>query len=1369
MAVARAPKQWPLTKNETITTFEAWRQNLTYILSLDANFAVYMVDGATWRKKSTAVQNRGFTNDGDDVVAANRKTAAQKAVQLELMLGQIANYCPIISRNSIVKNSVSLPDIWQKLRQHYGFQSSGSHFLDLSSFRLQTDERPEDFYQRLMAFFEDNLLTTTCQITHHGEALASDEEMTPTLENTVVLMWLQLINPGLPQLVKQKYGAELRNKTLASLKPEISQAMTSLLDELRTLEDSKVFRSMSNYGPRNNSRFQAVKKRVSKSCILCKTAGRSAFNTHSLLDCKFLPENDRQSLGRSRVVHTLDEEGDIYEEDQEETELSSTVDTRDDALLDSNTARRVNIIQSPYLKVYYKQHPVSLTIDTGATTNMIRACFATHIGLPVKSASQLARQADGVTPLDVVGEVHCTLTREGKVFQLDALVVKQLDVDVLAGNPFMVTNDIATRPAKKQIVIGGSEIVFYGQSTHGMSSVRRTQAFVLRAPNHQTVVLPGEFIEVKTPTDCETDVTLALESRDSDLNPTGPSVWPPPQEIESVGHAVRIVNTTEEPVLIRRHEHFCQVRVIHTIPEPESVPVANDKFTPPAQAAPPYSAKVSLNPDSCLTPEMHQKFRALNEQYDDVFNPTIAKYNGHSGKIEATVNMGPVMPPQRKGRLPQYNRSKLVELQQKFDELEAVGVFAKPDQVNVAVEYLNLSFLVRKPNGGNRLVTAFGEVGQYSKPQPSLMPNVNSTLRDIAGWKYIIVSDLLKSFYQIPLSHASMKYCGVATPFKGIRVYTRCAMGMPGSETALEELMSRVLGDLIQEGIVTKIADDLYCGGNTAEETLSNWSRVLLALSSNNLRLSASKTVICPKSTNILGWIWSQGTLKASPHKVASLAAVDPPKTVQGLRSFIGSYKVLSRVLQGYAYLLHPLESAIAGQESRDHVLWNDELHEAFKLAQEALNNPKTITLPCPDDQLWIVTDASVKKAGIGATLYISRNNHLLLAGFFNAKLRKHQVAWLPCEVEALCIGTAVKHFAPFIVQSRHTAHILTDSRPCVQAYDKLCRGEFSTSSRVTTFLSIVSRYQIKIGHIAGAANLPTDHASRNPTSCLDSSCQVCKFIAETEDSVVRQLSVQDVLEKTVPMPFTSRSAWRATQLDCPDLRRTHAHLTQGTRPSKKVTKLSDVKRYLKSVVIANDGLLVVPESQPFQPVRDRIVVPSSVIDGLLTALHYRFCHPSAYQMKKLASRYFFALNMDHSIQAVNATCHHCASLKKVSPHLQEQTTSEPPEHIGVSFAADVVKRYRQLILVLRDTTSSFTWSMLIDSEKHDCLRESILTLCTESCYLGQSHSRSHIRTSRSQVKVTYSLTFGLMTSSPITVNSRAKPTGVHTVGRGRQ
>ena len=203
-ALPRAPKQWQLTKIETITSYESWRQNLIYVLSLDKNFVPFL--DATWRKQTAA---RGLTNDGTTVPEAQRLTAAQKNAHLDLLLGQMANFCPVISRNSIVKHSTSLNDIWQKIRQHYGFQSTGAHFLDLASIHPQPDERPEDLFQRLMAFFEDNLLSVHGGLTHHGEQVTADEDLSPTLVNTVVVLWLQLIHPGLPLLVKPQVAQAL--------------------------------------------------------------------------------------------------------------------------------------------------------------------------------------------------------------------------------------------------------------------------------------------------------------------------------------------------------------------------------------------------------------------------------------------------------------------------------------------------------------------------------------------------------------------------------------------------------------------------------------------------------------------------------------------------------------------------------------------------------------------------------------------------------------------------------------------------------------------------------------------------------------------------------------------------------------------------------------------------------------------------------------------------------------------------------------------------------------------------------------------------------------------------------------------------------
>ena len=388
-----------------------------YILSLDNNFAPFLE--ATWQKKTATNPHRGLTDDGEAVPGVRRLSAVQKNAHLDL-LGQIANFCPVVSRSSIVKSSVSLNDIWQKIRQHYGFQSSWAHFLDLTTIIRQPDERPEDLFQRLMAFFEDNLMTANGGITHHGEALDADEDLTPTLENTIVVLWLQLIHPGLPLLVKQKYGSELCNKSLASLKPEISQALTSLLDELRAIDETRTMRIGSS-GPRRQSfnHPDSSRRKPFRSCILCKTAGRP-HTFHNLAGCRFLPEHDRQSLARSRLLK--DDYDDLPPDDCE------SFDPNNDGVAsfvhaDDPTAHRVSIVQSPVLHTFYHEHPIQSTLDTGATSNMIRASSASAYGFPVLPASQMARQAEGVTPMEVVGKVHCSLIRGSYTFHLDALVV----------------------------------------------------------------------------------------------------------------------------------------------------------------------------------------------------------------------------------------------------------------------------------------------------------------------------------------------------------------------------------------------------------------------------------------------------------------------------------------------------------------------------------------------------------------------------------------------------------------------------------------------------------------------------------------------------------------------------------------------------------------------------------------------------------------------------------------------------------------------------------------------------------------------------------------------------------------------------------
>ena len=100
---------------------------------------------------------------------------------------------------------------------------------------------------------------------------------------------------------------------------------------------------------------------------------------------------------------------------------------------------------------------------------------------------------------------------------------------------------------------------------------------------------------------------------------------------------------------------------------------------------------------------------------------------------------------------------------------------------------------------------------------------------------------------------------------------------------------------------------------------------------------------------------------------------------------------------------------ACAGKQSADKIQWDDNLLTAFKKSKDVLSKAKPIALPRRNEQLHIVTDASTK--GIAATLYVIRNQKLVLAGYFSAALRHNQHKLLPCELEALAIAVSLKHY----------------------------------------------------------------------------------------------------------------------------------------------------------------------------------------------------------------------------------------------------------------------------------------------------------------------------------------------------------------------
>ena len=275
-----------LTENETISSFTSWKQNLEFQLMTSSDFAPFMARNVTWRPSK--VEYRGLADDGDEVPVANRKTAIHKHALLDHMIRLISSYCPEHIQSEIERKCTSMEWIWQRIRRHYGFSQSEVHFLKLASIKLESNERYETFFQRIMAHLYDNLLTVGSSIKFDGEEITENEEMSPTVERLAVFLWLHFIDDRLPSYVSRVYAKDLQFHSIKDLQPQISMNMKSILEELNAQEEIKIQYSAGRSGwsrnnassMKRNNRASKYNKRPKKECAYCKAFNKTPYIGH---------------------------------------------------------------------------------------------------------------------------------------------------------------------------------------------------------------------------------------------------------------------------------------------------------------------------------------------------------------------------------------------------------------------------------------------------------------------------------------------------------------------------------------------------------------------------------------------------------------------------------------------------------------------------------------------------------------------------------------------------------------------------------------------------------------------------------------------------------------------------------------------------------------------------------------------------------------------------------------------------------------------------------------------------------------------------------------------------------------------------------
>ena len=1321
--------------------FQTWKNEIINYMNQDDFFELFTTNGrySTWEAAESFEPRLRAPIEPDTPNDLNKRTR-----QLHNFLTIIAGCCYKDQYMTVIQQSTSLEWIWQEIKTVYQITHRGKDFLNIVDIKWDPDTMTaSSVYNAYRAKILENLKPKETVLKWKSQTLQTNEVLSPTFEDHILLSVLQLIDGRLPAKIREVYGPRMENeKFLMDFKPDILSNVTKLIAEMdgSDLQVNAINFANNAYKPNrqrynNNRRSQQFSQGASNLlfCRLCHLAKRprNIVTSHEIgdLKCPSLSNRDKSALQTKGIKTAALVPQEPQQEEEELTQLAAlhgyqdTDDQQDQVDKNSfpikNQEKSIAInhiapVPSQILSLFQNDKMVHLDLDSGSWVSCIKHDFAVQMGWKIYPNSQLAKLADNQTVLKSIGEVHESLNRNSWTVQFHALVLPTLHTDAIGGNNFMKDNNVYQNITNKTITVLNKHVV--PETNRNIPLPVHANNIIVTAAL-QPVILPNQTVTVQVPFPDNTQVAVEPRTDNKQHN------WPMPQICTVANGSINVENNSEKPIITGKAKHKYQFMQT-TSPDNENKEYKWKKVYIPEQD---HSKEIIIN-KQILSDKQSQKLHKIIQDNKTVFNKDLSDgYNHKSGKHYCKLNWASnERPPSRKVICPSYNNKLNVLLQDVCDQLTTQNVLGIPQNDNVIVQCASPCFLRRKQRAKDkpqdqltkddvRLVVNTNVVGQYLKNLPTKVTKPQEVYAALSRWKYIIKTDLHQGFFQNHLVPSAYQWCAIQTPYGGMRYFKRSIQGLLGQTEEQDELLARVLHQELRDGICVKIADDVFAGGNTIDDAINNFQRIITTLNNNNLKISPGKTVIFPKQVDILSWVWNQGGfLTPSPHRkqALSLVTTEQISTIKDLRSYIGLYKTFAECTPNITAVLDPFDKLTGGKDSKDLVTWTPELKHSFQLAQKHISSMQELYLPKPDDQLIIVCDGARTPPAVGMVLQAKTPQGTLhTVRYYSVKLKPHILKWFPCEIEAVALGTSIESFYEYIKQSNKPVIICPDNKSVVDAAKKIAKGHFSLSPKIQTFLNNLSKVNYDIQHISGKSghNAAGDFQSRSSSTCKSELCQICTYVNSTMDTII-DVKLNSITNTN--LPILNKATWKNIQERDRVCQSAKICLTSGQQPSKKSGKANvEIRRIVEKASVTAEGLLIVKQTIPLSTTKtERIVVPSSYTESLVSQLHMISNHPCKTQMIQQFNKYFFAVQSKQIIDALYETCQLCKASTHLPKQLNQYTVETNASQPGTHFNIDVLRRAKQKILICRDQFSSFCTACFVQDETQESLLNGIMT-----------------------------------------------------------
>ena len=245
----------------------------------------------------------------------------------------------------------------------------------------------------------------------------------------------------------------------------------------------------------------------------------------------------------------------------------------------------------------------------------------------------------------------------------------------------------------------------------------------------------------------------------------------------------------------RKNKQLCHVNMIKPYHERKKVINAvssgsNDNHTAEELELFNLSETTKLS-ESDILRQMDSKLTHLEQSQQDEIQKLVREYSDlfpdvptRTTMISHDVDVGDAVPvkqhPYRLNPSKQESLNKEVRYLLENDLIE-------PSQKMAACSWSSPCILVPKPDGSYRMCTDYRKVNHLTKTDTFPIPRMDDCVDKVGNAKYVSKFDLLKGFWQIPLSERAKEISAFATPY-GLYQYKVMPFGMKNAHKRRRQL-----------------------------------------------------------------------------------------------------------------------------------------------------------------------------------------------------------------------------------------------------------------------------------------------------------------------------------------------------------------------------------------------------------------------------------------------------------------------------------------------------------------------------------------------------------------------------------------------------